>query len=163
GTAAAPKEAVKTVGVSYRLMARLDSDRMLMSKVTQYLFRLRTYMARAAPAAHFIKAPDNDSITSDDMPVHQGAVDYYNPGQQTFMDRYGDFLWLALFAAGGLSSILAWLGQNMVRRQRELIDKVLDRLLCIMTEAREAKSLDQLDELTSEIDDLVTHAVRHTR
>jgi TRAP-type uncharacterized transport system substrate-binding protein len=158
-----PKVTVKTVAVSYRLMARLDSDRVLMSKITQHLFRLRTYIARQAPSANLIKAPDNDAITTELLPVHQGAIDYYNREQHTFMDRYGDYLWLALFAGGGFSSAVVWLGQNVTRRRRQLIDSVLDRLLCVLNELRQAKAIAELDELASEIDGLVTYAVRYAR
>jgi hypothetical protein len=62
-----------------------------------------------------------------------------------------------------LSSGLAWVAQLFVRKRRELVDQVLDRLLCILSEARESKSVHDLKELSSEIDGLVTHAVRHMR
>jgi hypothetical protein len=81
----------------------------------------------------------------------------------TFMDRYGDLLWLALFASGGLGSGFAWVAQLFVRKRRELVDQVLDRVLCILGEAREAKTTAELDDLSVEIDGLVTHAVRHAR
>jgi hypothetical protein len=44
----------------------------------------------------------------------------------TFMDRYGEWLWLALFASGGIGSGIAWITQLFVRKRRELVDKVLD-------------------------------------
>jgi hypothetical protein len=43
------------------------------------------------------------------------------------------------------------------------VDRVIDRLLAILGEARAAKSTDQLDKLAVEIDELVSHAVRHAR
>jgi hypothetical protein len=158
-----PAEEVKTVAVSYRLMARTEADRAVISKVAQYLFQMRSRIAQAAPSVNLMKAPDIETSTSATLPNHQGAIDYFNREQMTFMDRYGEWLWLAVFASGGIGSGLAWITQLFVRKRRELVDKVLDRLLCILSEAREAKTVNQLDELSIEIDGLVTHAVRHAR
>jgi TRAP-type uncharacterized transport system substrate-binding protein len=158
-----PAEEVKTIAVSYRLVARTDVDRVTISKVAQYLFQMRSRIAQAAPAVNLMKAPETETSTSATLPNHQGAIDYFNREQMTFMDRYGDLLWLALFASGGLGSGAAWVAQLFVRKRRELVDQVLDRVLCILGEAREAKTLAALDDLSVEIDGLVTHAVRHAR
>jgi TRAP-type uncharacterized transport system substrate-binding protein len=158
-----PDEDAKTVSVSYRLMARSELDRGVASKVTQYLFEMRSRIAQTTTAVNLMKAPDNDTATSAAIPNHPGAVDYFNREQMTFMDRYGDWLWLALFAGGGLSSGFAWVAQLFVRKRRELVDKVLDRLLCILSDARAATTVAALDDLAIEIDGLVTHAVRHAR
>lgn len=158
-----PAEEIKTVGVSYRLMARQEVNRNAVSKVAQYLFQMRSRIAQTAPSVNLLKAPDTDTSTSAALPNHPGAVDYFNREQLTFMDQYGDLLWLAVFAAGGLSSGLAWVAQLFVRKRRELVDQVLDRLITILSDARESKSIHDLKELSAEIDGLVTHAVRHMR
>ncbi len=158
-----PDEEVKTVGISYRLMARSDLDRGPISKVAQHLFQLRSRIGRDAPSVNLIKAPDTDSATYAPIPNHQGAIDYFNREQLTFMDRYGDWLWMALFFGGSVTSGLAWLARQFVRKRRELVDEVLDRLTCILTEARAATDLPTLDALALEVDGLVTHAVRYAR
>jgi TRAP-type uncharacterized transport system substrate-binding protein len=158
-----PDEDAKTLAVSYRLMARTDEDRVVISKVAQHLFQMRSRIAQSAPAVHLMKAPETDTATSAALPNHQGAIDYFMREQRTFMDRYGDWLWLGLFASGGLGSAFAWITQLFVRKRRELVDKVLDRILCILSEARGADTVAKLDDLALEIDGLVTHAVRHAR
>jgi hypothetical protein len=110
-----------------------------------------------------MKAPETETSTSAALPNHQGAIDYYFREQRSFMDRYGDWIWIALFAGGGLSSAFAWIGQLFARKRRELVDQVLDRVLCILSEARGAKTVAVLDDLALEVDGLVTHAVRHAR
>jgi hypothetical protein len=102
-------------------------------------------------------------MTSAALPNHPGAVDYFNREQETFMDRYGDWLWLLLFAGGGISSALAWMAEIFARKRRELVDEVLDRLTVLISEARQAKTLADLDAITAEIDHLVTHAIRYAR
>src|SRR5918994_6113116 len=76
-----PAEEVKTVAVSYRLMAGTQADRVTISKVAQYLFQMRSRIAQASPAVHLMKAPDTETSTSAVLPNHQGAVDYFNREQ----------------------------------------------------------------------------------
>jgi TRAP-type uncharacterized transport system substrate-binding protein len=158
-----PDDDTKTLAVSYRLMARTDEDRVVISKVAQYLFQMRSRIAQGAPAIHLMKAPETETATSAALPNHQGAIDYFMREQRTFMDRYGDWIWIGLFAGGGFSSAFAWITQLFVRKRRELVDQVLDRVLCILSEARSADTTAKLDDLALEVDGLVTHAVRHAR
>jgi hypothetical protein len=53
--------------------------------------------------------------------------------------------------------------QKLARRRREAIDDVLNRLLRILSDARESKSLDELTKLTLEADQLIATAVKQTR
>jgi TRAP-type uncharacterized transport system substrate-binding protein len=158
-----PDEETKTIGVSYRLVSRPEVDRTVISRVAQHLFQLRTHIAGTAPGIHLMKAPDTDESTTAALPNHLGANDYFHREQRTFMDDYGDWIWIALFAGGGLSSGLVWAGQLFRRTRRELVDRVIDRLLAILAEARKAESTDQLEKLSAEIDTLVSQAIRHGR
>jgi TRAP transporter TAXI family solute receptor len=158
-----PAEEVKTIGVSYRLMARANLSRITVSEATQYLFQMRSRLALATPAANQMKALDTDTATGAALPIHPGAIDYFAREQHTLMDRYGDFLWLALFSMGGVSSAVAWFFQQFARRRRELIDVLLDRLLKILSSAREATTVAQLNDLTAELDRLVSLAVKYAR
>src|SRR3954453_12028367 len=139
-------------------MARVGLDRSPVSKVTQYLLQMRSRIARSAPSVNLMKAPENETMTSAALPNHPGAVDYFNREQESFMDRYGDWLWLLLFAGGGISSALAWMAEFFARKRRELVDEVLDRLTSLISEARQAKTLAELDEVTREVDHLGAHA-----
>lgn len=158
-----PKEEATAVGVSWRLMARSGLDRGPISTLTERLFEGRTALARASRAANTMKAPDSDDATSAVLPNHRGALDYFNREQLTFMDRYGDWLWFGLFAAGGVSSAFAWIGQLFTRRRREIIDEGLKRMCRILAEARKAETQEQLAQLSLEIDRLVAISVRRAR
>jgi hypothetical protein len=158
-----PEEEIKTIGVSYRLMARSDLDRIAVAQATQYLFQYRPRLAVMTPAANDIKAIDTDTATGAALPIHPGAVDYFAREQLTFMERYGDWLWLALFSMGGISSAAAWVAQQFVRKRRELIDVLLDRLLKILGDARQATLVKELDDLALELDRLVVMAVKYGR
>jgi TRAP-type uncharacterized transport system substrate-binding protein len=158
-----PEEETETISTSYRLVARRDVDRATVNTFLQVLFSQRIALARESQLAWQMKGLEDEGATFAKLPNHRGALDYYNREQQTFMDLYGDWLWLALFAAGGFSSAGAWLMQILSRRRKQLVENVLDRLLEILGEAREAADVDTLDKLTVEIDGLVTHAIRQAR
>ncbi|MCJ2058586.1 C4-dicarboxylate ABC transporter substrate-binding protein [Methylobacterium sp. J-048] len=161
-----PDEDVRTVGASYRLMARGSVSRVAIASATQHLFEWRSRLAAAAPAAKLMKAPDFDTTvaaTSARLPNHPGAVDYFEREQQTFLDRYEDYIYLLAFFGGTIGSGIAWIGQRLARKRRERIDIVLDRLLDIMREVRAATSTAELDEIAIETDGLVADVVCYAR
>ena len=161
-----PDEDVKTVGASYRLMARGGISRFAVASVTQHLFEWRSKLASIAPVANLMKAPDFETsvaATSARLPNHPGAVDYFEREQQTLFERYEDYIYLLAFFGGTIGSGIAWLGQRLARQRRERVDVVLDRLLEILRDIRTATTKQQLDELVRETDDLVTDVVRHAR
>ncbi|ACA16500.1 TRAP-type uncharacterized transport system periplasmic component-like protein [Methylobacterium sp. 4-46] len=161
-----PDEDVRTVGASYRLMARASLDRDTAARVTQHLFELRSRLAARTTTANLVKAPDFDSsvaATSARLPNHPGAVDYFEREQQTFLQRYEDLIYLVAFFGGGLGSAGAWIGQRLAREKRARVDAVLDRLLGILREARTAPDPAALDALAVEIDGLVVDVVGHAR
>ncbi|MCJ2049774.1 TAXI family TRAP transporter solute-binding subunit [Methylobacterium sp. J-070] len=161
-----PDEEVKTVGASYRLMARGTVSRVAVASATQHLFEWRSRLASAAPVAKLMKAPDFDTTvaaTSARLPNHPGAVDYFEREQQTFLDRYEDYIYLFAFFGGTIGSGIAWIGQRLARKRRERVDFVLDRLLDIMREVRAATSSAELDAMTLETDGLVADVVCYAR
>lgn len=157
-----PPEEVQTASTSVLLVARRDVDRATVNTFLEALFSHRAVLARDSEVAWQMKGPEDDT-TFARLPNHRGALDYYNREQQTFMDLYGDWIWLGLFAAGGFSSAGAWLTQTLSRRRKQLVENILDRLLEILGEARDANEVETLDRLTIEVDGLVTHAIRQAR
>lgn len=161
-----PGDEVKTVGVSYRLMAHADTDRSIVALLTESLFQMRARLAVVVRSANAMRAPEMEtasSATTATMPNHPGAVDYFQRETQSVMDRYGDWIYLAALFGSGLISILAAFHQRFRRHGREKIDDVLDRLVAILADARAADGVARLDELAVEIDGLLSRAVDHTR
>lgn len=161
-----PNEDVKTIGASYRLMARSSLGRVVAADVTQHLFELRTAAAKTNAAAEYVEAPAYDTTvaaTSARIPIHPGAIDYYEREQHGFVDRYGDTLYLLAALAGGLFSTVAWLRQKLASLRRERIDEVTDRLLEIIAEARSLGDPEAIEALNVEIDRLATDVVRYAR
>ena len=157
-----PDEDLKTVGVSYRLMARSGLDRSPVSKITQYLFQMRSRIAQTTPV-NLMKAPDNDTMTSAALPNHPGAVDYFNREQETFMDRYGDWLWLLLFAGGGVSSALAWIARVLRAQATGACGRSAGPADSASRRRARPRPRPTSTPCRAELDHLVTHAIRYAR
>lgn len=158
-----PTEELPTIGVSYRLMASSKVDRQPVSEVTSQLFRLRPRIANATATINLLKAPDTESATSAALPVHPGAVDYLNREQLTFMDRWGDWLWLGLFAGGGVTSVLAWISNLFAQQKRKAVDDILEELSALLSRARKCPTHQELEAVTILLDEVVRQSIRYTR
>ncbi|KQP37264.1 C4-dicarboxylate ABC transporter substrate-binding protein [Methylobacterium sp. Leaf104] len=164
GSPKVPAEDVHTVGASYRLMARTSLSRPVAADVTQHLFEMRSGMANVTPAADYVQAPSYDSTagaTSARLPIHPGAVDFFEREQQGFVERYETWIYLVAFLGGGVGSALAWVGQRLSRLRRERIEEATDRLLEIRQEAQDSADAPRLEQLAREIDDLAGDIAKH--
>jgi len=159
-----PAEEVATVGSSYRLAARADLSRGVAAEVTQRLFEMRAALAESAPAAEDVARPayeDTADATSARLPIHPGAIDYYEREQETFIERYESWIYLVAILAGGVGSAFAWLRQRLGRIRRERIGVATERLLELRSEARPGTDRERLDALAGEVDDLAADIARH--
>lgn len=159
-----PTEDVATVGTSYRLMARADLARSVAAEATQHLFEMRAALAESVPAAEDVASPDYEDTadaTSARIPIHPGAIDYYEREQETFIERYESWIYLVAILGGGLGSTLAWLRQRIGRKRRERIEVATARLLELRSEARRETDRERLEALASEVDDLAGSIARH--
>ncbi|MBE7246120.1 MAG: C4-dicarboxylate ABC transporter substrate-binding protein, partial [Actinomycetospora chiangmaiensis] len=121
-------------------------------------------MANVTPAADYVQAPAYDSTvgaTSARLPIHPGAVDYFEREQQSFIERYETWIYLLAFLGGGIGSALAWIGQRLSRLRRERVEEATDRLLVIRHEAQTTEDRDRLHALAREIDDLAGDIAKH--
>jgi TRAP-type uncharacterized transport system substrate-binding protein len=164
GSPKAPAEEVKTVGTSYRLMARASLSRAVASDITQHLFELRTEMAQSTEAADYLMPPSYETTvaaTSARLPNHPGAIDYYEREQKSLIDRYGDLVYLLALVGGGLGSAFAWFRQRFLRHRQERVDAMMQRLHEIHTEVQSATDDYALGRLRHEVDEVALELVHH--
>ena len=160
----APAEEVKTVGTSYRLMARASLSRTLVADVTQHLFELRTEMAQTSEAADYLLPPDYETTvaaTSARLPNHPGAIDYYEREQKSLVDRYGDLVYLLALLGGGIGSAAAWVRQRFLRHRQERVDGMMQHLQAINDAVQSADGDDALNRLRRDVDKVAMELVRH--
>ncbi|WP_232631134.1 TAXI family TRAP transporter solute-binding subunit [Methylobacterium sp. Leaf118] len=159
-----PAEDVTSVGSSYRLMARADLSRSVAAEVTQHLFEMRAALAETVPAAEQVTPPDYEDTadaTSARLPIHPGAIDYYEREQETFIERYESWIYLVAILGGGVGSTVAWLRQRLGRIRRERIGVATSRLLELRSTARRETDRGRLEAMAAEVDDLAASIARH--
>ena len=159
-----PHEDLSTVGPSYRLMARSDLSRGAAAAVTQHLFEMRAGLAEKVPSADAITHPAYDTTvaaTSARLPIHPGAIDFYEREQESFIERYESWIYLVAIFGGGLGSVYAWLRQRLTRIRRHRIEVATESLLKIRANARRTTDAEQLRSMAGEIDDLAASIARN--
>ncbi|WFU18527.1 TAXI family TRAP transporter solute-binding subunit [Bradyrhizobium sp. CB3481] len=145
-----PADDVTTLRTSFYLVAqkKLDSD--LIADLTESLMNARRDLLPEYPLLGQISTPDTDASAY--IPLHPGAAAFYNGTQESFLDKWGNVIFLAPMILGGLASVLA-AGWKFLRADRpQTREEALDALYALGRRIRICSSLAELDEIEGEID-----------
>jgi TRAP transporter TAXI family solute receptor len=147
---ARPEDKVETVSVNHLIVARKSLSETAVGGFVRQLFTVRQVLAREVPGAAKIEKPDTDKDAA--LPAHQGAAAYIDGTERTFLERYSDVFWFAILVLSGLGSAGAWLRHYLKRDEREQTSLHREKLLQMISRAREADSLDELAAMQHEVD-----------
>jgi TRAP-type uncharacterized transport system substrate-binding protein len=159
-----PAEEMATIGASHRLMARPSLSRSRAAEVTQRLFEMRARLAATVPAADDMTFPpyeDTAGATTARMPIHPGALDYFEREQESFIERYESFIYLVAILGGSVVSMFAWLRTSIGRARRERINVATARLLKLRSEAGRITDPEKLARMQEEVDSVAASIARH--
>ena len=84
------------------------------------------------------------------IPVHKGAKEYFDGEEQTFMERYSDWLYTGLIILGALYSALLAIWRLL--RPAPLEAPLLATVPEISYSIKNATSLDELDAINARVD-----------
>lgn len=157
GASPRPADTVKTVGVSHRLVASSTIPESTISELTRLIFVMRPALASDVPLANRIEAPE--SSNSAVLPVHPGALAYYDGEVESFFDKYDDFIYIGAMLLSVVASGAAGLASTASSRRRARTLGLLDRLLGIVRLTRSAQSEAELDGLEHETDEILAVAL----
>lgn len=150
GNPPVPDADVTTLRVgSYLVAAKtLDADRI--TALTQALINARNDLVRDQPLLAGIAAPDTDPDAY--IAVHPGAAAFYNGTQQSFMDKYSNWIYLTPMVLGALASIFAaaWRFLGIERPDPEAA--AMKTLFALPRRIREVKSDAELTGIENEVD-----------
>ena len=152
-----PAEPFETLGVSVRLMATSAMSDSLAGEITKALFSNRPAIAHTTPLANQMEAPSTDRGAA--IPVHPGAAAYLDDEEQTFFDKYSDAIYIGAMVLSVLGSAAAALASRVTSRAPTESDSLLKRLLDVLRAARNAESLQALDALEQETDDILISGI----
>ena len=105
------------------------------------------------PLAAKIETPDTDKDAV--IPVHPGAAAYLDGEEKTFSDRYSDYIWWTLMGLSALGSAGAWFASYLKKDERNTNSSLRERLLTMLVAARRSDSIDELDALQAEADNIL--------
>jgi len=152
GAPPVPDDDLTTLRTTLYLVAnkKLGSD--LITSLTQTIMNVRRDLLVEQPIFAQITAPSTDADAY--LAVHPGAAAFYNGTQQSFMDEYGNWIYLTPMILGGMATVLAaawkFLGIGPFAN-----DGPLDALYALVRRIRKADTEAELGTIEDEIDDIL--------
>jgi TRAP-type uncharacterized transport system substrate-binding protein len=153
GSPPVPDDDLTTLRTSLYLVAnkKLGSD--LVTRLTVAIMSARRALMREQPIFAQITSPSTDQDAY--LPLHPGAAAVYNGTQQSFMDEYGNWIYLTPMVLGGFATALAaawkFLGLGNAAGAGPL-----DSLYGLGRRIRKAGTEAELSEIEEEIDGILT-------
>jgi hypothetical protein len=156
-----PKPAAnfETLAVTARLVARSTLNNSIASDITRSLFADRLSIAQRDPLATRIEAPSTDKDTA--LPTHPGTAAYIDGEEQTFFEKYSDFIYIGAMLLSVVGSAAAALASRLKTDSTAEVANLMARLLAILKAARSAQSSEELDGLEHESDEILISALAH--
>ena len=150
GSPANPADDLTTVRTAFYLVAqkKLDSD--LMTAFTEALMNARRDLLGEFPLLAQVAPADTDANAY--VPAHPGAAAFYNGTQVSFLDKWGNAIFLAPMIAGALATVLAAAWRFLRAGSATTPEQALDALYALGRRIRSSGRDAELDEIEQEID-----------
>jgi len=152
GAPAVPDDDLTTLRTALYLVAnkKLGSD--LIASLTEALMTVRRDLMVGDSIFAQMAAPSTDADAH--LALHPGAAAFYNGTQQSFMDEYGNWIYLTPMILGGVATVLAaaWKFLGIAPFAN---DGPLDALYALVRRIRKADSEAELGMIEDEIDDVL--------
>jgi TRAP transporter TAXI family solute receptor len=150
---ARPEDKIDTVSVNHLIVARKALSETAVGGFVRQLFAVRQQLAKEVHGAAKIEKPDTDKDAA--LPAHPGAAAYIDGTERTFIEKYSDYFWAAILVFSGLGSAGAWLRHYLKSGERAQSTHHREKLLAMISRAREAESLDELAVMQHEVDGIL--------
>ena len=117
------------------------------------VFEASSQLSKDHPLLAHIAVPAKDKDAF--IPIHPGAAQYFEDGQKSFFEKYGDQLFYGSMLLGMLATMLAGVWKFMTREDPEQDDRPLAQLFTLMDRVREAQQEADLTKAEHEIDNIL--------
>ena len=148
-----PDADLTTLRVGFFLVANKKLDADLIASLTQSLMNSRRELVAEQPVLAGLAAPDTDPDAY--IPVHPGAAAFYNGTQQSFMDKYSNWIYLTPMVLGALASIAAAAWRFLGVQQPEPAETALKELFVLPRRIRDAASEAELTDIEKQADEVL--------
>jgi TRAP-type uncharacterized transport system substrate-binding protein len=150
GSPANPADDLTTLRTSFYLVAQKKLDNDVVTDLTESLMKARRDLVAEYPLLGQIATPDTDASAY--LAVHPGAAAFYNGTQLSFLDKWGNIIFLAPMIAGGVASAIAAAWKFLRAGTPATPEVALDALYALGRRIRGSRSAAELDEIELEID-----------
>jgi TRAP-type uncharacterized transport system substrate-binding protein len=152
GSPPVPEDDLTTLRTSLYLVANKKLSTDLVGTLTQTIMKVRRDLLVEDPIFAQITAPSTDADAN--VPLHPGAAAFYNGTQQSFMDEYGNWIYLAPMILGGVATVLAaaW---KFLGIGQPVSEGPLDTLYALARRIRKADTEAELSDIEDEIDGIL--------
>src|ERR1700688_3176168 len=153
GAPPVPDDDVTTLKVGYYLVANHHLNSSVAADLARKVMSVRGDLVGEQPLLAGIAAPDLDADAF--LPVHPGAAAFYNGTQESFMDRYGNVIYLTPMVLGAIASVFAAAWRFLGVRSHNPSPTMLDALCVLPGRIREAGDDTALCAIEREVDALL--------
>ncbi|MBR0693330.1 TAXI family TRAP transporter solute-binding subunit [Bradyrhizobium lablabi] len=150
GSPPIPAEDLTTLRTSFYLVAQKKLGADLIGDLTQSVMNARRDLLAELPVLAQITAPDTAADAY--LPVHPGAAAFYDGTRESFLDSWGNVIFLVPMIVGGLASVLAATWKFVRPVETKTRQEALDALYALGPRIRETRQASELDEIEHEID-----------
>ncbi len=148
-----PDDDLTTLRASLYLVANKKLGTDLVTSLTQTIMSVRRDLLSEQPIFAQITAPSTDADAY--LPLHPGAAAFYNGTQQSFMDEYGNWIYLTPMVLGGVATVLATAWKFLGIGNPATSEGPLDSLYALGRRIRTADSEAELLDIEEEIDNIL--------
>jgi TRAP-type uncharacterized transport system substrate-binding protein len=153
GAPAVPDDDVTTLRVGYYLVANRHLNSNVVADLARKVMSVRRALVGEQPLLAEIAAPDLDSDAF--LPVHPGAAAFFNGTQESFMDKWGNVIYLTPMVLGAVASMFAAAWRFLGVRSGDAALTLLDALCLLPARIREALDEVELSAIEQEVDILL--------
>jgi TRAP-type uncharacterized transport system substrate-binding protein len=153
GAPPVPDDDVTTLRVGFYLVANRHLSATLVGELTRRLMSVRRDLIGEQPLLAGIAAPDTDADAF--IGVHPGAAAFYNGTQESFMDRYGNAIYLTPMVLGAMASVFAAAWRFLGVRPVDGGQTPLDTLCGLPGRVRKTDEEAELAAIEQEIDNIL--------
>src|SRR6266852_2116930 len=152
-----PDDDLDTIGLQWLLAAQSRMSTTAAGELARTIYENKADLALEDGFASKIEPADTDKDAF--IIAHQGAAEYINDDPKSFMDRYSDLLYLGAGVLSIIGSIFAGIYTKVTRIAPEKASELATAILDIGERMQHANSLDALQALQDELEEILRGAV----
>ncbi|WP_409192629.1 TAXI family TRAP transporter solute-binding subunit [Bradyrhizobium sp. RDM4] len=150
GSPPVPDDDLTTLRVSFYVVARKQLSDDVVGALAEALMKARRDLLGELPVLSQMTAPSTDSDAF--LPVHPGAAAFFNGTQQSFLDKWGNAIFITPMIIGGLISVAAAAWKFLRAGELSKDERGLDALYALGARIRMTEAESELSDIETEID-----------